>query len=124
MTYRILITGSRTWTDRSLIRDVLKDAHRQAQKEGHGEIILVSGACPKGADRMCEEIWEANGLLVEKHPADWEKYPGRAGYIRNAEMVDLGANLCLAFIKDHSKGGSMTASLAEKANIPTRRYEQ
>lgn len=116
---RILITGSRDWDDRDLIRDRLMNEAGDAMS---GDFTLVSGACPTGADAMCETVAEALGWNVERHPADWDKYGKRAGFIRNDQMVQLGADVCLAFIKNESKGASMTARLAEAAGIPTKRY--
>jgi hypothetical protein len=83
---------------------------------------VVSGACPDGADRICEDIASDRGMELKLHPADWEKFGKRAGFVRNAEMVEQGADLCLAFIHNQSRGASMTADLAEKAGIETWRY--
>jgi len=120
MPRRVLVTGSRTWDDVVTIRRALFEAGREFGRD----TVLVSGACPRGADRICEEIWAGWGGQVELHPAEWERYGRRAGRLRNAEMVRLGADVCLAFIRDGSRGASHTAALAEGAGISTRRYQR
>jgi len=120
---RILITGSRSWTDWRFLNARLDWAW--SELGGDPETVLVSGACPRGADAMCERWAELHGIAIERHPADWNGPAGRgAGYARNAAMVKAGADLCLAFIKDGSKGASHTARLAEEAGITTWRFEK
>lgn len=111
---RILITGSRTWDAPDVIKRALFD---------HGRFgdTLVSGACPTGADAEAERYWQGFGP-IERHPADWKAHGKRAGFVRNSEMVKLGADRCLAFIRDGSKGASMTADLAARAGIETIIY--
>lgn len=120
---RILITGSRDWTDSDVILDAIRDAIADyAWGSLLDETMIVSGQCPTGADHMAEEIARKNGIRLELHPADWNQYGKAAGFRRNAEMVALGADVCLAFIKNESKGATMTADLAEKAGIPVHRF--
>lgn len=116
--YRILITGSRDWEDRAVIRDALRDAWQEAGEPA--DAVLVSGACPKGADRIAEQIWERNGLAVERHPADWDLHGRKAGYMRNHAMVMMGADICLAFIRNNSAGSSHTARMAGKEGLELR----
>lgn len=118
---RILITGSRDWTDVDLITSSLQAAWRLLGSPTEG--VLVSGSCRTGADAIAEEVWDRQGFPIESHPADWS-IGKQAGFVRNAEMVNLGADLCLAFIKNESKGATMTATLAEKALIPTFRFTE
>lgn len=118
---RVLITGSRTWTDRQAIFLALK-TYQETVGLPSNQITLVSGHCPKGADMLAEISAKALGWNIERHPADWDTYGKRAGFIRNAEMVHSGIDICFAFIHNASKGATMTADLAQKNGIPVRRY--
>ncbi|MGW6741698.1 DUF2493 domain-containing protein [Streptomyces sp. NPDC055025] len=118
--YRILVTGSRDWDNYDLVRDSLTMAIYQ-----NVPAIIVHGACPSGADAIASwwiRRYRFLGLTEERHPADWKQYGRAAGPRRNEHMVQLGADLCLAFIKNGSRGASHTAALAEQAGITTRRY--
>jgi hypothetical protein len=118
---RILITGSRNWDDEQAVASALITA---VLDEAPRDVVIVSGACPTGADAMAERCAAQWGWPVERHLADWTLHGKRAGYLRNQAMVDAGADLCLAFIRNDSRGASMTAQLAHAAGIATRIHRQ
>jgi hypothetical protein len=119
--YRVLITGSRTWTDKTAIYAALDGVLAE-----HPSLTVVYGACPQGADAIAlswvMDRWTFQEAQVahEAHPADWRTHGKRAGMIRNAEMVKSGPDLCLAFIKAESPGATHCASLAAKAGVSVR----
>lgn len=116
--YRVLVTGSRTWESRE---EIMYDLAGLTLL--HPGLTVVHGACPEGADAIAASCARELGLVQEQHPANWRQYGKAAGFRRNAEMVALGADVCLAFIKDGSRGATHTADLAEKAGITTQRRE-
>lgn len=126
---RILVTGSRDWPDHIEVYRQLNaicsmhdlnfppDEYSNTMPDPR-KITVVHGHCPTGADYFADQWCFSNFLEPERHPADWAKYGKRAGFIRNKEMVYSGVDHCIAFIKDNSKGASMTARLAEQLGIP------
>jgi hypothetical protein len=114
--FRVLVTGSRDWEDVAAVRaefDVI------AQHEGK-EVVLVSGNCPNGADKIAEDLASEYGWALELHPADWQTHGKSAGFKRNTAMVETGVQYCLAFIKNESAGASHTAKKAREAKVPTK----
>lgn len=119
---RLMITGSRTWTDRAAIKEALREWWESTGR--NPDAVLVSGACPTGADRICEEVWEANGLTVERHPANWKPngpngpVNRRAGFDRNMAMADTGPDYILGFRHNDSRGTTHAYTYATKLGIP------
>lgn len=118
---RILITGSRDWTDRSAILGSIAQFEEQSGVLPQ-EVTVVHGACPTGADAIADEMTHALGCQVERHPADWATHGKAAGPIRNAVMVSLGADICLAFPLGESRGTRSCMRMARNAGIPVVEY--
>lgn len=115
---RILITGSRNWTDRQSIYEALDLCYWSHLED---ELVVVHGDA-RGADSIAGH-WARLMHLVdtsvseEWHPADWEQHGKAAGHIRNHHMVGLGADLCLAFPLGESRGTRGCMAAARKAGI-------
>ena len=114
---RILVTGSRDWADWNLLNDTLNEYANEQN------IVIVHGDCPTGADAMAQRWVDYQGVRVERYPADWDKHGKSAGPIRNQQMVDLGADICLAFPLPQSRGTVHCMNAARKAGIPVRVIE-
>ena len=93
-TARVLVTGSRGWRDTHAVRSALEEVVDPARRD---RFVVVHGDCPSGADRHARLWAESAGVPHEPHPADWSQGRG-AGPARNQQMVDLGADVCLAFL--------------------------
>ena len=109
---RVIVCGSRKWTYTQAIYTRLALLPVTTQ--------LVHGHCPTGADVIADDYARANGWpKPETHPAIWSKYGApRAAHIRNQEMADAGASLCIAFVDKPSGGTWDMVKRAKKAGIP------
>lgn len=129
---RVLVCGSRTWTDQGIISTVLMGFLEEAIV-GMGNLVVIEGCAP-GADSFAHHFFdgpcEAPGggthaahvnVTHEHYPADWEKYGKRAGYIRNQQMLDEGRpDVVVAFrANGESRGTDMMLDLARLAGIRT-----
>jgi hypothetical protein len=107
---RVLVCGSRDWTDREIIARRLYDFHDE-------DLEVIHGAA-RGADRIAGDEAEAQMLSVRAFPADWERHGKVAGFIRNVQMLDEEPDLVLAFQINGSRGTQHTIDEARKRGIP------
>lgn len=117
---RVIVCGSRTWTDRARIADRLFDLDL-ATSGDWPNVVIVHGDAP-GADRIAAQEAEKLGMLIESH--NYRRFisptcsPKRAPLERNSHMASLGADLCIAFWKDGSTGTADMVRKAHNAGIP------
>lgn len=116
---RVIVTGSREWSDPNAIRAKISDRLCDLP----GDTLIVVGYDeendrPKGVDRFAYQEAQKLGLALETHPAEWERFGKGAGFRRNTEMAQLGAELCLAFHNGRSSGTKHMIEQAEKYGIP------
>ena len=119
---RVLVTGSRDWQDFQLLHYWLMRAWQEVAGP-LDEVTLVSGHPSSGADKMAELIWEVAGQPIERHPAEWRPhgiYNPMAGMQRNTRMVEAGADIAVAFIRNNSPGATDCATKAQDAGIRTK----
>lgn len=109
---KILVTGSRNWTDESSIRAALQIFHAEVPTIIHG--------CASGADLMAERIAIDLGYPVKGYPARWWSEGRAAGPKRNQRMLDceMPIDQVLAFPLAESVGTWDMIRRAQKMGIP------
>lgn len=120
-TLRILITGSRNYSDKDRIRRVFRNLIKKFDE--YDNFTLVSGNCPTGADNIAEQIAKELQWEIELYPAEWNKHGKKAGPIRNQLMVDTKPDVCLAFPLGKSYGTYDCVKRAEKSGILTKVFK-
>jgi hypothetical protein len=109
---KVLVCGSRDWTDRALIKDYLDGL---LLKHGR-DVELIHGDC-RGADQIAARRMEHLGIRVTAFPADWRGKGRAGGIIRNLEMLDQRPDLVVAFQRNGSTGTQHTIDEARRRGI-------
>ena len=112
--FKVIIAGTRTFKDYSLLCETADRLLVEKAKAGHS-IIIVSGGCV-GADLMGEQYAKERGYGVERYPAEWEKYGKKAGIMRNAVMAD-NADALIAYWDGISRGTKNMIDEARKKGL-------
>lgn len=112
MAARVLVCGSRDWTDEDTIRSRLIGMHSDT-------VVIQGGA--SGADQMARDIARERGLHVAEVLPQWDRFGQRAGYLRNCAMLDLEPDRVIAFTTG-SKGTQLTIDEARRRGIRVEVY--
>lgn len=128
---RVIVTGSRDHANRhavwAALTDVLREAWDTATNDTTGPILTLVHGSARGADTFAHQWAVAHDPVVvpELHIPDW-KMGKQAGHWRNQHMVNLGADLLLAFFQPGAAnaGTADCVARAVEAGIPVRRYPQ
>lgn len=107
---KVIVAGSREFTDKEAIRDEMNKAWRE-----WGPFEVVSGMA-RGVDRLAAEIAREAGITVHEFPADWDRYGRSAGYRRNEKMAQVADGL-IAFWQDGSRGTRHMIDLAREYDL-------
>ncbi len=116
---RVLVCGSRNWRDPDAIEE-------RINRLPQGTIVIHGGA--PGADQMAGSAAGSRGLHSAVVRPLWRVgdrgalVNGRAGFERNAAMLDLEPELVIAFQRGHSAGTQDTIEEAERRGIPVERH--
>lgn len=132
---RVLICGSRTWTNEPVVTSVFDDL---VAEYGAENLVIIHGAA-RGADSMASDLAVRRGIVCDPYPARWHDHdksgpvpcwcrseagtcPG-AGPRRNQLMLDEGRPSLVIAITDDltvSWGTRDMTQRALRAGVPVR----
>lgn len=110
------IVGSRrrdTPKDKRLVKSLFLTVYKKGD-------VIVSGGCPRGADRFAEEIAREMDIEIIIYRADWNnlshpdaliktnkygQYDARAGFRRNTSIASH-SEILIACVADDRRGGT------------------
>ena len=116
MTVRALVYGSRTWPDRTVIREFIASLPSDA-------VVIHGGA--DGADSIAGQAAEMRGLQVVVYRALWFAHGRAAGPIRNQRMVEANPTIARGYRRGfRSPGTDDISRRLLKAGIPVKVFNE
>lgn len=111
--FKVIIAGSRGFSNYKLLRDKCNEYLRNKRKEYN--IIIISGGA-RGADTLGEKYAQDEGFSLEVFPANWNKFGKSAGFRRNEQMAEV-ADALIAFWDGKSHGTKHMIEIMENKNL-------
>jgi glycerophosphoryl diester phosphodiesterase len=111
---KTIIAGSRTITDYSLVKNIIRLSQFN--------ITEVVCGWARGVDKLGKEWADENGVITTGFNPDWETFGKRAGYLRNLEMAKY-ANALIAIWDGISKGTKHMIDIAKARNLKVFVYD-
>lgn len=71
----------------------------------YGGVKIISGGCPKGADRFAEALAIKYQIPITIYYAPWDRIGKSAGYHRNTNIA-ADSDLLIACVASNRKGGT------------------
>lgn len=110
---RIIVVGSRLWRDKLFVRDAIRQTWIDYGKPE--DVTIVHTGAP-GAEAAASDLAEKMEFTVEIHDKNWE-YGSDATAVRNKEIAESNADVCLVFIRNESKSMLKFIELFEKYGL-------
>jgi hypothetical protein len=118
---RVIVCGSRDWEGilaEQRIADVMFVVEMLARVL-NSPLQVVHGGCPTGADASVDRWARRRDHEVIVYEAQWATLGKAAGPARNAIMAQGGADLCIAFLRNNSRGTMNMVGWTRARRIPT-----
>ena len=119
---RIIVAGTRTFSDYELLRNRLDDfISKLKQKHPDKQVVIITGAA-KGADQLGSFYARSHNIPLKEFPADWTTYGKAAGPIRNQQMLDYALHeipVLIVFWDGESRGTKNMMNIAKRHNVQT-----
>lgn len=116
MIKRVVVAGCRNYNNYNQAKSYIDNCIREIRKKYI--LVFISGSCT-GADMLGERYAKENGYLIERYPAEWDKYGRNAGPMRNMKMAHI-CDYVICFWDGKSKGTKSMIDCAKKLNKPIR----
>lgn len=110
---RVIITGGRNFRNYPMLEKRVNKILSKVKETK--DIIIVSGGS-KGAEHLGEKYARKNHFKLEKYPVEWDIYGGRAGAVRDKEMLSK-SRVCICFWDWRNKGTKYFINSAKKEGL-------
>ena len=117
MAFKVIIAGSRDFTDYDFMREKCDRI-----LENIKEPITIFNGKARGADSLGAQYARERNYTIQEFPADWDLHGKKAGMLRNEEMA-REAEALIVFIKNQSRGSLDMLRRAEKRGLKIRRFD-